>query len=82
MLDKTFDRIQPIVASHLGIEPGKVSLTASFMDDLGADSLDLIELIVALEDVFDVVIPNDALDSIVTIQDLVDFIDLHARGRT
>jgi acyl carrier protein len=82
MLDKTFDRIQSIVASHLGIEPGKVSLTASFMDDLGADSLDLIELIIALEDVFDVAIPNDALDSIVTMQDLVGFIDLHTRGRT
>jgi acyl carrier protein len=74
MGDDTFNRIQSIIASNLEIVPIKVTLPTSFIDDLQADSLDMIELIIAFEDAFDVVIPDIAVETIVTVQDAVDYI--------
>jgi acyl carrier protein len=61
MNDDTFNRIQSIIAADLEIAPGKVMLPTSFIDDLHADSLDMIELIMAFEDAFDVMIPDIAV---------------------
>jgi acyl carrier protein len=74
MDDDTLNRIQSIIATNLEIGPSKVMLLTSFIDDLQADSLDMIELIIAFEDAFDVVIPDIAVETIVTVQDAVDYI--------
>ena len=74
MGDDTFNRIQSIIAANLEILPSKVMLPTSFIDDLHADSLDMIELIIAFEDAFDVMIPDIAVETIVTVQDAVDYI--------
>jgi acyl carrier protein len=74
MNDDTFNRIQSIIAAYLEIAPNKVRLPTSFIDDLNADSLDMIELIIAFEEAFDVTIPDVAMATIVTVQDAVDYI--------
>jgi acyl carrier protein len=75
MSDDTFNRIRSIIAADLEIPPSKVVLPTSFIDDLHADSLDMIELIMAFEDAFDVMIPDVAMGTIVTVQDAVDYIE-------
>ena len=75
MEDDTFKRIRSIVVNHFDIDPGKVSLMASFIDDLGSDSLDAIELVMAFEDAFDVMIPDNVVETMVTIQNTVDWIE-------
>jgi acyl carrier protein len=74
MGEDTFNRIRSIIAADLEIAPNKVMLPTSFIDDLQADSLDMIELIMAFEDAFDVMIPDIAVETIVTVQDAVDYI--------
>ena len=74
MSDNTFDRVRSIIAAHLEIAPSKVIPSTSFIDDLNADSLDMIELIVAFEDGFDVMIPDAAVETIVTVRDAVNYI--------
>lgn len=68
-------RVQKIVVDHLGVETEKVVEGASFIDDLGADSLDTVELVMAFEEEFGVEIPDDAADSILTVGDAVKFIE-------
>ena len=68
------DRVKKIVVEHLGVEEDKVSETASFIDDLGADSLDTVELVMAFEEEFGIEIPDDAAENIQTFKDAVDFI--------
>ena len=68
------DRVKKIVVEHLGVEEGKVSDGASFIDDLGADSLDTVELVMAFEEEFGVEIPDDAAEKILTVKDAIDFI--------
>ena len=63
-----------IVIEHLGVEEVKVTEAASFIDDLGADSLDTVELVMAFEEEFGCEIPDDAAEKIVTVKDAVDFI--------
>lgn len=67
-------RVKKIVVEHLGIDEAKVTESASLMDDLGADSLDAVELVMAFEEEFGVEIPDDAADKIVTVQDAIDYI--------
>ncbi len=67
-------RVKKIVVEHLGIDESKVTESASLMDDLGADSLDAVELVMAFEEEFGVEIPDDAADKIVTVQDAIDYI--------
>ena len=68
------ERVKKIVVDHLGVEVDKVTEAASFIDNLGADSLDTVELVMAFEEEFGVEIPDDAADSILTVGDAVKFI--------
>ncbi len=68
------DRVKKIVLEHLGVEESKVVESASFIDDLGADSLDPVELVMAFEEEFGCEIPDDAAEKILTIKDAIDFI--------
>lgn len=68
------DRVKGIVVEHLGVEESKVVEGASFIDDLGADSLDTVELVMAFEEEFGCEIPDDAAEKIQTVKDAVDFI--------
>ncbi len=74
-MSDTADRVKKIVVEHLGVEADKVTEEASFIDDLGADSLDIVELVMAFEEEFGVEIPDDAADSILTVGDAVKFIE-------
>lgn len=68
------DRVRKIVVDHLGVEEAKVTENASFIDDLGADSLDTVELVMAFEEEFGIEIPDDAAESIQTFGDAVTYI--------
>lgn len=67
-------KVKKIVVEHLGVDEAKVSNDASFIDDLGADSLDTVELVMAFEEEFGVEIPDDAAENIVTVKDAVKYI--------
>ena len=69
------DRVKKIVVEHLGVEEDKVTENASFIDDLGADSLDIVELVMAFEEEFDVEIPDDAAETIQSVGDAIKFIE-------
>ena len=75
MSDNIAERVKKIVVEHLGVDEAKVSESASFIDDLGADSLDTVELVMAFEEEFGIEIPDDAAESIVTVGDAVKYID-------
>ena len=66
--------VKQIVVEHLGIEEYKVTPEAKFIDDLGADSLDTVELVMAFEEKFNIEIPDDAAETILTVKDAIDFI--------
>ncbi|TDI58274.1 MAG: acyl carrier protein [Alphaproteobacteria bacterium] len=68
-------RVKKVVIEHLGVDDDKVTDSASFIDDLGADSLDTVELVMAFEEEFNVEIPDDAAEKILTVQDAISFID-------
>jgi acyl carrier protein len=76
-MSDTPDRVKKIVVEHLGVEPEKVTEDASFIDDLGADSLDIVELVMAFEEEFGVEIPDDAAEKITTVKDAISYIDAH-----
>jgi len=69
------ERVKKIVVEHLGVEPEKVVESANFIDDLGADSLDTVELVMAFEGEFNVEIPDDAAETIQTVGDAVKFLE-------
>ena len=69
------ERVKKIVVENLGVEADKVSESASFIDDLGADSLDTVELVMAFEEEFGIEIPDDAAETILTMADAVKFIE-------
>src|SRR5438876_8962224 len=71
------ERVKKIVVEHLGVDETKVTENASFIDDLGADSLDTVELVMAFEEEFGCEIPDDAAEKIVTVKDAVSFIETH-----
>ena len=74
-MDSTEEKVKKIVMDHLGVEESKISLDSKFVDDLGADSLDTVELVMAFEEQFGIEIPDDAAETILTVQNAVDFID-------
>jgi acyl carrier protein len=74
-MSDTAERVKKIVVEHLGVEADKVNEAASFIDDLGADSLDIVELVMAFEEEFNVEIPDDAAEKISTVKDAIDFIN-------
>jgi acyl carrier protein len=72
------DRVKKIVVEHLGVEQDKVVETASFIEDLGADSLDTVELVMAFEEEFGIEIPDDAAEKILTVKDAIEYVKQHA----
>jgi acyl carrier protein len=74
------ERVKKIVVEHLGVEPDKVVEAASFIDDLGADSLDTVELVMAFEEEFGCEIPDDAAETILTVGDAVKFLEKNAKS--
>lgn len=74
MSEEVFEKVKKIVAEQLSVEESEVKPEASFADDLGADSLDTVELVMALEEEFGIEIPDEAAENIATVQAAVDFI--------
>jgi acyl carrier protein len=76
-MSDVFERVKKIVVENLDVEGDKVTETASFIDDLGADSLDLVELVMAFEEEFNIEIPDDVQENIRTVGDAVTHIKAH-----
>ena len=74
------ERVRKIIVDHLGVEPEKVTENANFIDDLGADSLDTVELVMAFEEEFGCEIPDDAAETILTVGDAVKFLEKNAKS--
>ncbi len=72
-----FEKVKEIIVEQLGVDEGDITMEASFIDDLGADSLDIVELIMALEEEFDLEIPDKEAEKITTVGDAVDYIKSH-----
>jgi acyl carrier protein len=72
------ERLVEIIANQLGVDEDNVTADASFMEDLGADSLDTVELVMALEEEFDIEIPDSDAEKIQTVQDALSYLDEHA----
>jgi acyl carrier protein len=72
-----FEKVKDIIVEQLGVDEGEINMEASFIDDLGADSLDIVELIMALEEEFDLEIPDKEAEKITTVGDAVDYIKAH-----
>ena len=71
----TFEKLKGIIVEQLGVEESEVTLTANIQDDLGADSLDVVDLITTIEDEFDINIPDEAVEEIKTVGDIANYID-------
>jgi len=75
--EEIFEKIKEIIVEQLGVTETSVTMESSFIDDLGADSLDIVELIMALEEEFDTEIPDSDAEKVVTVGDVVDYIKDH-----
>jgi len=73
------ERVKQITVEQLGVDEGEVTPTASFVDDLGADSLDTVELVMAFEEAFGIEIPDEDAEKIATVKDAVDYIQKHGK---
>ena len=76
--EEVFEKVRNIIVDQLGVTEENVTLESSFIDDLGADSLDIVELIMALEEEFDLEIPDSDAEKVVTVEDVVDYIKENA----
>jgi acyl carrier protein len=74
------ERVKQIIVEQLGVDESEVTANASFVDDLGADSLDTVELVMAFEEAFEIEIPDEDAEKIRTVKDAVDYINAHAKG--
>ena len=74
-MSDVLNRVKKIVVEHLSVEESTISDTSSFIDDLGADSLDTVELVMAFEEEFGIEIPDDAAETIQTVQNAIDYIE-------
>lgn len=72
-----FEKVKDIIVDQLGVDEEEVKLESSFMDDLGADSLDIVELIMALEEEFNMEIPDEDAEKVSTVKDVVEYIKQH-----
>lgn len=75
--EEIFEKVKGIIVEQLGTVEDNISLESSFIDDLGADSLDIVELIMALEEAFDIEIPDADAEKVVTVNDVVEYIKEH-----
>ena len=75
------ERVKQIIVEQLGVDEAEVTPTASFVDDLGADSLDTVELVMAFEEAFGIEIPDEDAEKIATVQDAVNYIDKHSQAK-
>lgn len=82
MADAIEDKVREIVVDKLGVEPGEVTPTASFVEDLGADSLDLVELVMEFESAFGIQIPDEDTEKIRRVQDAIDYIKAKAGSQS
>lgn len=76
----TADKVKNIIVEQLGVDEDEVEMDASFTDDLGADSLDIVELVMAFEEEFGIEIPDEEAENISTVRQAVDYIEQHADG--
>ena len=76
------ERVKQIIVEQLGVDEAEVTPSASFVDDLGADSLDTVELVMAFEEAFDVEIPDEDAEKIRTVLDAVSYIETHAKAKS
>jgi acyl carrier protein len=74
------EKVKQIIVEQLCVDEGEVTSSASFVDDLGADSLDTVELVMAFEEGFDIEIPDEDAEKIRTVQDAIDYISKHSKG--
>jgi acyl carrier protein len=74
------EKVKQIIVEQLGVDEAEVTASASFVDDLGADSLDTVELVMAFEEAFDIEIPDEDAEKIRTVNDAVDYIGKHAKA--
>ena len=72
--DEVFEKVKAIIVEQLGVTETAVTMEASFIDDLGADSLDIVELVMALEEEFDIEIPDSDAEKVVSVSDVVEYI--------
>jgi acyl carrier protein len=75
------ERVKQIIVEQLGVDEAEVTPNASFVDDLGADSLDTVELVMAFEEAFEIEIPDEDAEKIRTVQDAITYIDQHAKAK-
>ena len=75
--EEILEKVKNIIVEQLGVSESSITMEASFIDDLGADSLDIVELIMALEEEFDMEIPDSDAEKVVTVKDVVDYIKEH-----
>jgi acyl carrier protein len=76
----TFERVRKVLVEQLDVSEDEVTPTASIVDDLGADSLDVVEIIMGLEEEFDVEIPDEDAEKITTVQQIIDYVEEKAKG--
>ena len=74
-----FEKLQQIIAEVLNIEPDEITMNTTFVDDLGADSLDVVDLLMSIEDEFEVEIPDEEVENIKTVGALVEYIEGHSK---
>jgi len=75
------EKVRQIVSEQLGVDEAEVTPSASFIDDLGADSLDQVELVMALEEAFNMEVGDEDTEKMLTVQNAIDYVDKHAKGR-
>ena len=75
--EEIFEKVKGVIVEQLGVAEGNITMKASFIDDLGADSLDIVELIMALEEEFDIEIPDSDAEKVVTVGEVVEYIKDH-----
>ncbi|MGE5673908.1 MAG: acyl carrier protein [Mycobacterium leprae] len=77
MADQIFDKVKAIIVDQLGVEEEEVTIESAFIEDLGADSLDIVELIMALEEEFEIEVPDEDAEKLLTVSDAVNYIKEH-----
>ena len=75
------EKVRQIISEQLGVDEAEVTPSASFIDDLGADSLDQVELVMALEEAFNMEVGDEDAEKILTVQNAIDYVDKHARSK-